>query len=173
MCYIMNTGKGFSIPSFVIPRPARHSSSYIVRYMKLFIPIISLSNVCRWLGSIAEEEGIDIFTDISASDLITDKNDRVVGVVSSDKGVDKEGKPKEDYQPGYAFFTKCLILAEGALGSITEKVISKYRLQTSHSRTYGLGIKEIWEIPNGEMKPGSVLHTIGYPLQRSLFDSLY
>lgn len=132
-----------------------------------------MSNVCRWLGSIAEEEGIDVFTDISASDLITDKNDRVVGVLSSDKGVDKEGQPKEDYQPGYAFFTKCLILAEGALGSITEQVISKYHLQSSHSRTYGLGIKEIWEIPNGEMKPGSVLHTIGYPLQRSLFDSVY
>ena len=156
----------------LIPRPAKHSSSYIVRFVLFHNNQFSLSNVCRWLGSIAEEEGIDIFTDISASQLIK-QNNRVVGVLSSDKGVDRSGRPKEDYQKGYAFYSKYLVLAEGSLGSLTEQVIQDYHLQSDHQRSYGLGIKEIWEIPAEECHPGSIIHTVGYPLQRSLFDSVY
>lgn len=123
------------------------------------------------MSSIAEEEGIDIFTDISASQFIKEDG-RVVGVVSADKGVDRSGIPKEDYQKGYAFYSKCVVLAEGALGSLTEQVIADYHLQSSHPRTYGLGIKEIWEIPEEECRPGNVIHTVGFPLQRSLMDSM-
>lgn len=173
MIYLVSNKSTLPIPSCVIPSPARHSSSYIVRYFCIFSFLYSLSNVCRWLSSIAEEEGVDIFTDISASSVITNSNNEVIGVLSADKGVDRQNNPKEDYQPGYAFHSKCLVLAEGALGSLTEQVIAKYHLQSQHPRTYGLGIKEIWEIPEEEFHSGTVVHTVGYPLQRSLRDSVY
>ena len=131
----------------------------------------SLSNVCRWLASIAEEEGVDIFTDIGVGEFLT-QNNRVVGVLSSDKGVDKQGNPKEDYQPGYAFYSNCVVLAEGALGSLTEKAVKHFHLQSEHSRTFGLGIKEVWEIPEEDCEEGKVIHTVGYPLQRSLLDTV-
>lgn len=105
--------------------------------------------------------------------MITNEKNEVIGVKTQEKGISKKGEPKEDYQPGYSFYSKCLVLAEGALGSLTEQVIQDFHLHSSYPRTYGLGIKEIWEIPEEEMKKGQVLHTVGYPLQHSLFDSMY
>ena len=139
----------------------KHTDSYIV----------SLSNVCRWLATIAEEKGVDIFPDCPAASLIY-KDNRVEGVITADKGIDKNGKPKEDYQRGYALRSKFTILAEGVLGSLTEEVSHRFHLHREQ-RTFGLGIKEIWDIPGSESLVGTVVHTLGYPLQRSFHDSLF
>ena len=104
---MINEKSSYSIPSFLIPKPARHSSSYIVRYYFLWLSwVSSLSNVCRWLASIAEEEGVDIFPDISVSKVITNEKNEVIGVKTQEKGISKKGEPKEDYQPGYSFYSK-------------------------------------------------------------------
>ena len=112
-----------------------------------------------------------MFPDTGAAGLLYN-GDHVVGVYTPDKGINKEGIPKEDFQRGYAIHGKMLVLAEGVLGSVTEEVSSRYHLKSGGQRTYGLGIKEVWEVPGCEKIVGKVVHTIGYPLQRSFHDSL-
>ena len=161
MRFLLGQENSFSVPSLLIPKNMRHTESYIV----------SLSNVCRWLATIAEEKGVDIFPDTPASALLY-KDDKVEGVITADKGVDKNGKPKEDFQRGYALRSKFTVLAEGVLGSLTEDVSRRFHLQREQ-RTYGLGIKEIWDIPGSDSLVGTVVHTLGYPLQRSFHDPLF
>ena len=132
----------------------------------------SLSNVTRWLGEIAEQHGVDIFTDTGVSSLLLEQN-RAVGVITVDKGIDPQGNPRDDYLPGYEIRGKSIVLAEGALGSVTESAIRQFHLESKGVRTYGLGMKEVWELQNSEELAGSVIHTLGYPLQRRLNDSLY
>lgn len=115
----------------------------------------------RWLATIAEEKGVDIFPDTPASALLY-KDDKVEGVITADKGVDKNGKPREDFQRGYALHSKFTVLAEGVLGSLTEDVSRRFHLQREQ-RTYGLGIKEIWDIPGSDSLVGTVVHTLGLP----------
>ena len=131
----------------------------------------SLSCLTRWLSEQAESLEVDIFPYTAASGLLI-KDGHAVGVYTSDKGVDAEGKPKDNYQRGYAIHGKSLILAEGALGSVTEEAVQQFHLAPNNTQTYGLGIKEVWEIPGCESMMGHIIHTLGYPLQRSFHDRL-
>ncbi len=131
--------------------------------------IISLGKLCRWLAEQAESLGVNIFPGFAATDIIYDGN-RVCGVTTGDKGVDTQGNPTARYQPGMDLLAKQTVFAEGCRGSLTKKLIKQFDLgKNSSPQTYGLGIKELWEIPQELHKPGLVMHSIGWPLDNKTY----
>ena len=131
--------------------------------------IISLDKFCRWLAELAETLGINIFPGFAATELLY-KDDRVCGIVTGDHGVDKNGEHTTRFQAGMHLFAKQILVAEGCRGSLTRTLIEKFQL-TAHSnpQTYGLGIKEIWEIPEELHQPGRVMHSVGWPLNHNTY----
>src|SRR5690349_16693014 len=126
--------------------------------------VISLNKFVKWLGSKVEETGITVFTGFAGSELLYD-GDRVTGVRTDDKGVDKEGQPKSNFEPGYDLQAKIVILAEGPRGSLTKQLIQKFDLaKNANPQTYGVGVKELWEVPSGRIAEGEVIYTMGWPL---------
>src|ERR1700692_1144395 len=126
--------------------------------------VISLNRFVKWLGGKVEETGITVFTGFAGSELLYD-GDRVAGVRTDDKGVDKEGHPKSNFEPGYDLQAKVVILAEGPSGSLTKQLIQKFDLdKDANPQTYGIGVKELWEVPSGRVAPGEVIYTMGWPL---------
>ncbi|MBP9721585.1 MAG: electron transfer flavoprotein-ubiquinone oxidoreductase [Gammaproteobacteria bacterium] len=126
--------------------------------------IISLSNLCKWLANQAENMGIEIYPGFAASQALI-KNNQVYGVKTNDLGLDKQGNKTDLYQPGVEIHAKQVILAEGSRGSITKQISNYFNLaQHSAPQTYGLGIKEIWQIDPKHHQLGLVEHTIGWPL---------
>jgi len=131
--------------------------------------IISLGLFCRWLAQQAESLGVNIFPQFAATAMIYEDN-RVCGVITGDKGVNRQGEPTARFQAGMALYAKQTFLAEGCRGSLTKIVMEKYQLgQNKDPQTYGLGIKELWEIPVELHKPGHVSHTIGWPLDNATY----
>jgi len=131
--------------------------------------IISLSQFCRWLASYAEQLGVNIFPGFAATDIIYQEQ-RVVGIITGDKGLDREGKPKANYQAGMELRARQVIFAEGCRGSLTQKLFKQHDLRLeADPQTYGLGIKEVWEIPEPLHQAGQVLHTIGWPLDTQTY----
>ena len=131
--------------------------------------IISLGQFCRWLRDQAENLGVNIFPGFAATEILYD-GDRVIGIVTGDKGVDRHGKPKSNYQPGIELRAKQVIFAEGCRGSLTQTLISRYHLNEGKDpQTYGLGIKELWEIPEDLHQAGLVMHSIGWPLDHKTY----
>src|SRR6202142_1937869 len=150
--YFLSEKGKFKLP--VTPPPLRDHGNYV----------ISLNRFVKWLGSKVEETGITIFTGFAGSELLLD-GDRVTGVRTDDKGVDKQGQPKSNFEPGYDLQAKVVILAEGTRGSLTKQLITKFDLaKNSNPQTYGQGIKELWEVPSGRVAPGEVIYTMGWPL---------
>ena len=126
--------------------------------------VISLNKFVKWMGSKVEETGITIFTGFAGSELLFD-GDRVTGVRTDDKGVDKEGHQKSNFEPGYDLQAKVVILAEGPRGSLTKQLITKFDLaKNANPQTYGVGVKELWEVPAGRIAAGEVIYTMGWPL---------
>jgi electron-transferring-flavoprotein dehydrogenase len=130
--------------------------------------IISLGKLCRWLAQQAESLGVNIFPSFAATEIIYE-NDKVVGIITGDKGVDKFGQPTARFQPGMELLAKQTFFAEGCRGSLTKQLIAKYQLQINDPQTYGLGIKELWEIPEKQHQAGTVVHTIGWPLDNATY----
>ncbi len=127
--------------------------------------IISLANLCRWLAQQAENLGVQIYPGFAGQDILLNDSKQVIGITTGDKGVDKSGHPKSNFQRGMNIFAQHTIFAEGARGSLSQKLIHLFKLQNPESpQTYGLGIKEIWEIPANQHQLGHVTHTIGWPL---------
>lgn len=126
--------------------------------------VISLNKFCGWLGEQVEGLGIDIFAGLAASKLIV-KNGRVTGVQTVDLGVDKDGKPRSNFEPGSIIEAKVTILCEGVHGSCTREAFEKIPELTATSlpQTYLTGVKEVWELPEGRIDAGQVIHTVGYP----------
>jgi len=138
----------------ITPPPLRDHGNYV----------ISLNRFVKWLGSKVEATGITVFTGFAGSELLFD-GDRVTGVRTDDKGVDKEGHQKSNFEPGYDLNAKVVILAEGTRGSLTKQLIAKFDLAKGcNPQTYGQGIKELWEVPAGRIAPGEVIYTMGWPL---------
>src|SRR3990167_115260 len=129
--------------------------------------IISLSQWCEWLGQYAEARGINIFAGFPGSALLWNESQtRIIGIQTTDAGLDKEGNPTSRYQPGIQLFAKQVILAEGCRGSLSEQVIQHFDLRHGKSpQTYGIGVKELWTIDPAKHQAGSVLHTVGWPLR--------
>lgn len=132
--------------------------------------IVSLGNVCRWLAGEAESLGVEIYPGFSVAECIYDENNRMIGVKTSPMGLDKNGNPTERYQPGVEIMAQHIVLAEGCHGSLTKKVVERFDLRyNSSNQTYGLGIKELWEIDPKKHKLGHITHTIGWPLDQKTY----
>ena len=132
--------------------------------------IASLANVCRWLGTKAEELGVEIYPGMSASELVfgdeVDGVRPVKGVVAGVFGIGKDGEPTGDFQPGIELHGRYTFLCEGVRGSLSKIVQARYGLcADSQVQKYGIGIKELWQVPDGAFEPGLVQHTFGWPLK--------
>jgi electron-transferring-flavoprotein dehydrogenase len=126
--------------------------------------IVSLGNVVRWLGQQAEALGVEIYPGFAAAEYL-EENGRIVGIATGDLGIGKDGEPTENFQRGMELRAKYTLFAEGSRGSLTKQLIRRFNLrQASDPQTYAIGIKELWEVPAANHKPGLVEHTIGWPL---------
>lgn len=131
--------------------------------------IISLGQFCRFLATEAEQLGVNIFPSFAATDIIYE-DDRVCGVITGDKGITRTGEQTSRYQPGMALYAKQTFFAEGCRGSLTKKLLEKFALREGKDpQTYGIGIKELWEIPAEQFEQGKVTHTIGWPLDKATY----
>jgi len=155
----------YTIPNFLLPKQLHNDVNYI----------ISLGQLCRWLGSKAEELGVEIYPGFAASEVLFNEDKTAVqGVATRDMGIGKDGKPKETFERGIELKARQTLFAEGARGSCSESLISHFQLREGKSeQTYGLGIKEVWEIPEENHQPGLVIHTLGYPLQSSITEKTF
>ncbi|HCN93917.1 MAG TPA: electron transfer flavoprotein-ubiquinone oxidoreductase, partial [Hyphomonas sp.] len=125
----------------------------------------SLANVARWLGQEAENMGVEIFPGFAASDLVLGENGEVKGIVAGVMGIAADGTHKPDYEPGMELLGKYVLFAEGARGSLTKQLIAKYNLDEGRDpQKFGLGLKELWSIPEEQFNEGYVQHTMGWPL---------
>ena len=132
--------------------------------------IISLGNLCRWLAQQAEELGVEIYPGFAAAEVLYDDNGRVRGVATGDMGIGKDGKRTERYTPGVELIARETLFAEGCRGSLTKTLIRRFYLRDGHDpQTYGLGLKELWEVAPERHQPGLVVHTIGWPLDGSTY----
>src|SRR5574341_244574 len=150
--YFLTERSKFKFP--ITPPPMRDHGNYV----------ISLNRFAKWLGEKVEAAGITLFTGFAGSELLTDGG-RVTGVRTDDKGVDKRNEKKANFEPGYDLKAKVVILAEGTRGSLTKQLIARFNL--AHDRnpqTYGVGVKELWELPAGRLAAGEVIYTLGWPL---------
>lgn len=127
--------------------------------------IVSLSQLTKWLGDRAEELGVELYPGFAASEVVYGNDGSVLGVATNDLGIGRDGKAKETFERGMEFHARVTLLAEGCHGSLTKQVINKYDLRRdSQPQTYGLGVKEVWEIPPEKFRPGEIVHSMGYPL---------
>lgn len=156
--YLPSDRAAWRIPGFLVPAGLHNKDNYI----------ISLANLCRWLAQQAESLGVEVLTGFSAAELIRDKDGRIAGVITGDMGVDREGKPGPNYVAGYELHAKYTVLAEGCRGHLGKEVIREFGLDEGCTpQHYGIGIKEIWEVPEAARRPGQVVHTVGWPLSES------
>ncbi len=131
--------------------------------------IVSLGDVCRWLGQQAEAAGVEIYPGFAAAELL-EEDGRIVGVATGDMGVEKDGEHGPNYQPGMELRAPYTLFAEGCRGSLSKKLIQRYNLREgSEVQTYGIGIKELWEVPAEVHRPGLIEHTIGWPMNPSTY----
>ena len=150
--YFLTEKSHYKFP--IVPPPLRDHGNYV----------ISINKFVKWLAAKVEAAGITIFTGFAGSELLFDQ-EGVVGVRTDDKGVDKQGDRKANFEPGYELRSGITILAEGARGSCTKQLIARFGLEDpEHAQTYGVGIKELWEVPAGRVAKGEVIYTLGYPL---------
>jgi electron-transferring-flavoprotein dehydrogenase len=131
--------------------------------------ILSLGAMVRWLGGIAEQKGVEIFAGVAGQEPIFE-NGRIVGVFTGASGLDHEGKPKSNYQPPTEVRAKIIVLAEGSRGHLTKRLIEEFSLaKDKNPQAYSLGVKELWEVPEGAFPQGRIIHTLGYPLGADQF----
>jgi electron-transferring-flavoprotein dehydrogenase len=157
--YFLSKDKARKFP--IVPPPLRDHGNYVT----------SINKFVKWLGQKVEEAGITVFTGFAGSELLFEDDSRdaeiarVAGVRTDDKGVDKQGQQKANFEPGYDLRAKITILAEGTRGNCAKQLIERLELEDFyHAQTYGVGIKELWEIPAGRVAKGEVIYTLGYPL---------
>ena len=152
--------KSFSWPTWLLPSVQQNHKNYI----------ISLANLCRWLATQAEDLGVEIFPGFAATKIIYDDKNKVIGVQTGDMGIDKAGNNKDSFEPGLNIFAKVTVFSEGCRGHLGKEIISKFNLDSGKSpQQYGIGFKEIWEIPEEQHDEGLVMHTAGWPLDNSTY----
>ena len=132
--------------------------------------IISLGNLCRWLASQAEVLGVEIYAGFAASEVLYSEDGSVRGVATGDLGIGRDGRPTDRYQAGMELHARQTIFAEGCRGSLTKRLFERFQLRAGvDPQTYGIGIKELWEVQPARHQPGLVVHTIGWPLTPSTY----
>ncbi|QPG73777.1 hypothetical protein FOA43_001091 [Brettanomyces nanus] len=151
---------GYSIPLPGPPQMANKGRNYVA----------SLSEVVKWMGDKAESIGVEVYPNTSVSSLIYDSKGAVKGVATKDMGVGKDSAPTDDFERGMEFHSKLTVLAEGCRGSISKQAISQFHLSEGKShQTYGIGVKEVWEVKPENFRKGYIAHTMGYPLDRNTY----
>ena len=150
----------FNWPTWLLPSVQQNHKNYI----------ISLANLCRWLGEKAESLGVEIFPGFAASKLLYNKDGSIKGIQTGDMGLDKQGNKKDNFQPGIEIHGKVTVLAEGCRGHLGKEVIERFDLDKNKSpQQYGIGFKEIWEINEDQHQEGLVMHTAGWPLDKNTY----
>jgi len=159
--YFLTRNSKFQFP--ITPPPLTNHGNYI----------ISLNRLVKWLAGLVEAEGIDVFTGFAASEILFD-GDRVAGVRTGDRGIGKHGERKATFEPGVDINAKVTILADGPRGNLTKALVRRLALDAGRlPQTYALGIKELWEIPKDRVPPGTVIHTMGYPMRQEEFGGAF
>jgi len=154
--YYFTEKSSFKLP--ITPPPLQNHGNYV----------ISLNKLVKWLGGLVEKKGVNLFTQFAGRELLYEKNG-IAGVLTEDKGVDKNGKPKDNFTPGYELRAKVTVLAEGPRGSLTKDMVSRLKLDGLNPQNYGIGIKELWDVQPGRIDAGYVAHTLGWPLTPDLY----
>ena len=150
----------FTVPSFLLPPVQHNKGNYIA----------SLANVCRWLGQIAENLGVEIYPGFAASEVLYHEDGSIKGVATNDMGIDINGEKKDSYEPGIELHAKVTVFSEGCRGHLGKQVISKFNLdENSDPQQYGIGLKEIWEVPEENHDEGLVFHSAGWPLDNQTY----
>ncbi|WP_339015690.1 electron transfer flavoprotein-ubiquinone oxidoreductase [Aeromonas popoffii] len=151
---LQNERRALQLPHWAVPPRMHNDGSHI----------LSLGNLCRWLGQQAEQLGVEIYPGFTASKLIMEAG-RVRGVITGDLGLDRAGNPKADHVPGMALYGRYTLFAEGARGHLGKQLIAEFNLENSaQPQHYAIGFKELWQVPAEQAKPGLVLHGSGWPL---------
>ncbi|MBV8799033.1 MAG: electron transfer flavoprotein-ubiquinone oxidoreductase [Alphaproteobacteria bacterium] len=162
--YFLGPAGSFRIPNFIMPPLMSNHGNYIV----------SLSNLCKWLGQQAEALGVEIYPGFPAADIVYGENGEVRGVVTGDLGVARDGQHKDSYTPGMNLLGKYTLFAEGARGSLSKVLIARLGLrQNREPQKYGIGIKELWELAPEKHRRGMVMHTMGWPLDNRTGGGLF
>jgi electron-transferring-flavoprotein dehydrogenase len=159
--FLFLTERGsFKVPNWMLPACFRNHGNYV----------ISLANVCRWLGQQAESLGVEIFPGFAAAEVLYQDNGAVRGVAIGDMGVNRRGEKTGAYQPGIELHAKYTFFAEGCRGHLGKQLESKFRLRDgADPQVYGIGLKELWEIRPEKHQPGLVIHSAGWPLDRETY----
>jgi electron-transferring-flavoprotein dehydrogenase len=151
----LGPGGSIPVPNFLMPPLMGNHGNYIA----------SLGNVCRWLAKQAEELGVEIYPGFAAAEVLYDDKGAVRGVATGDMGVGRDGKHKSGFTRGMELLGKYTLIAEGVRGSLAKQLISKFRLDAgSEPQKFGIGLKELWQLPKEKHQPGLVVHTMGWPL---------
>ena len=154
----LTKGGALRFPNFALPRLMNNHGNYIV----------SLGDVCRWLGQQAEALGVEIYPGFAAAEVLYTEDGAVRGVATGDMGVGKDGKHKDAYTQGMELHAKYTLFAEGARGSLSKMLMDKYELRSGvDPQKFGIGIKELWQVDPAHFKKGLVVHTQGWPLSET------
>ena len=154
--YFLTRERAWKLP--ITPPPLRNHGNYVV----------SINKLVKWLGGLVEQAGVNVFTQFAGAELIYE-GDGIAGVITEDKGRDRDGKPKDNFTPGYELRAKVTVLAEGPRGSLTKDLVARKKLDGLNPQLYSIGVKELWEVPEGRIAPGCVAHTLGWPLDSSMY----
>ncbi len=153
----LTAGKAFTWPT---PPSMHNDGNYI----------ISLGNLCRWLAEQAEELGIEIFPGFAAAEVLYSDDGAVRGIATGDMGIGADGQPTDNHEPGVELLARQTLFAEGCRGSLSKQIMERFNLREGvQPQTYGIGLKELWEVKADQHEPGKVLHTIGWPLDSSTY----
>ena len=155
--YYLSKNKAYKLPT---PKPMQNEGNYIV----------SLGNICKFIGEKAQELGVEIYPGFAATKIIYAQDHTVQGVITGEMGIDKNNNKTPNYQPGIHIYAKQTIFAEGCRGQLSEQIIKKFDLRLHKSpQTYAIGIKEVWEIPAKQHYLGRVVHTVGWPINMQTY----
>ena len=156
--FYTNSQSAIKLPNLFIPKPTHNDGNYIV----------SLGNVCRWLGQQAEALGVEIYPGFAAQEVLFNDDGSVKGIATGDMGVDREGHHKDSFQPGMELHAKYTLFSEGCRGHLGKQLIANFGLDEGQdAQHYGIGIKEIWQVSDDKHRQGLVIHTAGWPLDQS------
>ena len=153
--WLLTEKKKWAMPEFLLPPFMHNKGTYTA----------SLGNFCRWLAGQAEELGVEIFPGFPASEILFNEDGSVKGVATGDMGIARDGTHRPDYQPGMELHGRYTFFAEGARGHLTKRLTQLFKLrEKSGPQVFGLGVKELWDIPSEKHRPGRVVHSQGWPL---------
>lgn len=181
--YYDTNGDGVPLPPDIVTKVVDEDLKYIMGKLVLPVPapshmlnkgknyVGSLNQITAYLGEKAEEIGVEVYSGIAVSEVIyCDDGKSVTGVATKDLGISKLGRPKDNFERGMEFHARQVVFAEGCHGSLTKQIIKKFNLRkNAQNQSYGLGIKEVWEVQPEKFRKGFISHTMGYPLSNDIY----